>query len=131
MSTPPPATVLERALRASSTSGLFVLNGITTELLSVGSKGVSYGVEALSPTDCGMSAFKECLKHLRNGHPDEALVHVQRALRSAPKNPFYLPYAGLLAAVRLSQKWGQVQRVTGVLARNGSLEQWIRNWLGG
>ena len=60
---------------------------------------MSYCIEALSPTDCGMSDFKECLKHLRDGHPDEALVHVQRALRSSPKNPFYLSYAGLVAAL--------------------------------
>ena len=60
---------------------------------------MSYAVEALSSTDCGMSDFKECLKHLRDGHPEEALVHVRRALGTAPKNPFYLSYAGLLAAL--------------------------------
>jgi predicted Zn-dependent protease len=60
---------------------------------------MSYVVEALSSTDCGMSDFKECLKLLRDGHPEEALVHVRRALGTAPKNPFYLSYAGLLAAL--------------------------------
>lgn len=69
---------------------------------------MSYGVEAFSATDCGMTEFKECLKHLRNGHPDEALVYVQRALRSAPKNPFYLSYAGLLAALA-EQRFGDAE----------------------
>ena len=46
-----------------------------------------------------MSDFKECLKHLRDGHPDEALLHARRALGIAPKNPFYLSYTGLLAAL--------------------------------
>lgn len=61
---------------------------------------MSLVVEALSSTDSGMADFKECLKHLRDGHPDEALLDVRRALESAPTNPFYLSYAGLLAALR-------------------------------
>jgi Flp pilus assembly protein TadD len=60
---------------------------------------MSYGIETLSPTDSGMSDFKECIKHLRDRRPEEALLHVRRALGSAPKNPFYLSYAGLLAAL--------------------------------
>jgi Flp pilus assembly protein TadD len=52
-----------------------------------------------SPTDAGMADFKECLKHLRDGHADEALLHARRALGIAPKNPFYLSYTGLLAAL--------------------------------
>jgi Flp pilus assembly protein TadD len=71
---------------------------------------VSYGVEALPPSDCGMSDFKECLKHIRDGHPDEALADVRRALRSAPKNPFYLSYAGLLAAVA-EQRFSDAERL--------------------
>src|ERR1700740_2467564 len=55
-----------------------------------------------SPTDAGMSDFKECLKHLRDGQSEEALLHARRALGIAPKNPFYLSYTGLLAA--LSEK---------------------------
>lgn len=46
-----------------------------------------------------MSDFKECLKHLRNGHAEDALLHARRALGIAPKNPFYLSYTGLLAAL--------------------------------
>jgi predicted Zn-dependent protease len=45
-----------------------------------------------------MLDFKECMKHLRDGHPDEALADVRRALETAPQNPFYLSYAGLLMA---------------------------------
>jgi predicted Zn-dependent protease len=46
-----------------------------------------------------MTDFKECLHRLRDGHPDEALLHARRALGVAPKNPFYLSYTGLLAAL--------------------------------
>ncbi len=53
---------------------------------------------ALSPTGSGMSDFNECLKRLRDGYPEESLLYVRRALRLAPNNPFYLSYAGLLAA---------------------------------
>jgi len=60
---------------------------------------VSQGLETLTVSDCGMSDFKECLKHLRDGHHDEALADVGRALRIAPENPIYLSYAGLLAAL--------------------------------
>ena len=60
---------------------------------------MSSGVETLAPTDCGMSDFKECLKHLRDGHASDALLYARRALGMAPKNPFYLSYTGLLAAV--------------------------------
>ena len=34
-----------------------------------------------------------------DGHPTEALQHARRALGSRSKNPFYLSYTGLLAAV--------------------------------
>jgi predicted Zn-dependent protease len=46
-----------------------------------------------------MTDFKECLHRLRDGHPEEALLHARRALGIAPKNPFYLSYTGLLAAL--------------------------------
>jgi predicted Zn-dependent protease len=46
-----------------------------------------------------MTEFKECLRSLRDGHPEQGLMHVRRALGIAPKNPFYLSYTGLLAAM--------------------------------
>jgi tetratricopeptide (TPR) repeat protein len=46
-----------------------------------------------------MSDFKECLKQLRDGNPSDALLAARRALGIAPKNPFYLSYTGLLAAI--------------------------------
>jgi predicted Zn-dependent protease len=46
-----------------------------------------------------MTEFKECLRNLRDGQPSEGLLHVRRALGIAPKNPFYLSYTGLLAAM--------------------------------
>jgi len=60
---------------------------------------MSHWIGTTSPTDAGMSDFKECLKNLRDGMASEALVHARRALGAAPKNPFYLSYTGLLAAV--------------------------------
>lgn len=59
---------------------------------------MSHTLEKLTSTDSGMSEFRECLTHLRDGHPEEAILHVRRALELAPTNPFYLSYAGLLAA---------------------------------
>jgi predicted Zn-dependent protease len=56
-------------------------------------------IGAPSPVDAGMLEFKECLKHMRDGHPEDALGHARRALGAAPKNPFYLSYTGLLAAM--------------------------------
>ena len=63
---------------------------------------MSHWIGTTSPADAGMNDFKECLKNLRDGHADEALQHARRALGVAPKNPFYLSYTGLLAA--LSEK---------------------------
>jgi predicted Zn-dependent protease len=60
---------------------------------------MSHWIGTTSPSDAGMADFKECLKHLRDGHPEEALLHARRALGVAPKNPFYLSYTGLLAAL--------------------------------
>ena len=58
---------------------------------------MSYAIDTLP--DLGVSDFKECLKHLRERQPAEALRHVQRALETAPENPFYLSYSGLLLAL--------------------------------
>jgi len=60
---------------------------------------MSHWIGTTSPTDAGMNDFKECLKQLRDGHAEDALLHARRALGAAPKNPFYLSYTGLLAAV--------------------------------
>jgi predicted Zn-dependent protease len=69
---------------------------------------VSHFIGTLSPVDEGLSDFKECLKHLREGHPEEALLHARRALGTAPKNPFYLSYVGLLAALT-EQRFGDAE----------------------
>jgi predicted Zn-dependent protease len=71
---------------------------------------VTIGVEAFASTDSGMADFKECLKHIRDGHPEEALVEIRRALKSGPKNPFYLSYAGLLAAL-VEQGFGTAEKL--------------------
>ena len=60
---------------------------------------MSHWIGTISPVDAGMEDFKECLKNLRDGNSEEALQHARRALGSAPKNPFYLSYTGLLAAL--------------------------------
>ena len=60
---------------------------------------MSHWIGTTSPSDAGMNDFKECLKNLRDGQSEEALQHARRALGIAPKNPFYLSYTGLLAAL--------------------------------
>lgn len=60
---------------------------------------MAHWMGSTSPADAGMSEFKEGLRRLRDGRAKEALVCVRRALGSEPKNPFYLSYTGLLAAV--------------------------------
>jgi Flp pilus assembly protein TadD len=60
---------------------------------------MSHWIGTASPVDAGMTDFKECLKLLRDGNAGDALLHARRALGTAPKNPFYLSYTGLLAAV--------------------------------
>jgi predicted Zn-dependent protease len=60
---------------------------------------MSHWIGTTSASDAGMTDFKECLHRLRDGHPTEALQHARRALGVAPKNPFYLSYTGLLAAL--------------------------------
>lgn len=84
------------ALRAHSLSASPVFRTFDQELREEIS---SYGDEGLSPTDSGMTDFKECLKLLRDGYPEESLLRLRRALQMAPKNPFYLSYAGLLTAL--------------------------------
>jgi predicted Zn-dependent protease len=64
---------------------------------------MSHWIGTTSPSDAGMNDFKECLKYLRDGNADEALQHARRALGVAPKNPFYLSYTGLLAALAESR----------------------------
>lgn len=53
----------------------------------------------VSASDAGKLEFKECLRHMRDGHWEEALVNARRALEISPQNPFYLSYSGLLAAL--------------------------------
>jgi tetratricopeptide (TPR) repeat protein len=60
---------------------------------------MSHWIGTTSPADTGMEDFKHCLRNLRDGQPAEALLHARRALGAAPKNPFYLSYTGLLAAI--------------------------------
>lgn len=60
---------------------------------------MSMGVDEMPSVGSGVADFKECLKLLRDGHPDEALLHIRRALNAAPKNPFFLSYAGLITGL--------------------------------
>jgi len=60
---------------------------------------MSHWIGTTSPADAGMNDFKECLKQMRDGNPSDALLAARRALGVAPKNPFYLSYTGLLAAI--------------------------------
>jgi predicted Zn-dependent protease len=69
---------------------------------------MSHFIGTLSPADAGLSDFKECLKQLRESRPEEALQHARRALGTSPKNPFYLSYVGLLAALT-EQRFGDAE----------------------
>lgn len=60
---------------------------------------MSHWIGTASPVDVGMEDFKECLRNLRDGHVEDALLHARRALGAAPQNPFYISYIGLLAAL--------------------------------
>jgi predicted Zn-dependent protease len=71
---------------------------------------LSIAVEELSSGDSGMADFKEGLRHLRDGHPDEALAYIRGAVESAPTNPFYLSYAGLLTALA-EERFGDAERL--------------------
>lgn len=63
-----------------------------------------------SPADAGMTEFKQCLSRLRDGQMDTALQHARRALGIAPKNPFYLSYTGLLAALA-EKRYGDAEHL--------------------
>lgn len=65
-------------------------------------------IETPGPSDPGIQDFLECLRHLRDGHPNAGLLHVQRALEIAPQNPFYLSYMGLLKALA-ENKFGEAE----------------------
>ena len=72
---------------------------------------MSHWIGTTSPSDAGMNDFKECLKNLRDGQSEEALQHARRALGIAPKNPFYLSYTGLLAALaRPRNRFAELKR---------------------
>ncbi|MGH9775155.1 MAG: tetratricopeptide repeat protein [Candidatus Acidiferrales bacterium] len=69
---------------------------------------MSHWIGSPAPADAGITEFKECLKRLRDGLPGDALLHARRALGSEPKNPFYLSYTGLLAALA-EQRFGDAE----------------------
>jgi predicted Zn-dependent protease len=69
---------------------------------------MTHWIGTTSPADAGMNEFKSCLKHLRDGNPEEALTDARRALGAAPKNPFYLSYTGLLAGMA-EQRYGDAE----------------------
>jgi len=62
-------------------------------------EAVSEAVAIACPTDAGVTDFRECLRLLRDGNPEDGLTRVRRALELEPQNPFYLSYAGLLTAI--------------------------------
>ena len=41
---------------------------------------MSHWIGTTSPSDAGMNDFKECLKFLRDGRSEDALLHARRAL---------------------------------------------------
>jgi predicted Zn-dependent protease len=56
----------------------------------------------------GFAEFRKALGALRDGHPDEALPHIQRAVELEPENPFYKSYLGV-AIARAEQRWADAE----------------------
>jgi tetratricopeptide (TPR) repeat protein len=54
---------------------------------------------SVSPAGVGLTEFKKCLRQLNGGDKTAALSHIRLALKSEPKNPFYLSYEGMLCAI--------------------------------
>lgn len=48
--------------------------------------------------------FRKGIALLRDGHPEDALPHIQRAASLEEQNPFYISYLGLVTA-RAERKW--------------------------
>lgn len=49
--------------------------------------------------DVGLAEFQEGLERLRDGDWTQAAAHLRKALGREPHNPFYISYAGLVAAL--------------------------------
>ena len=61
---------------------------------------MSYWIGTSVPHRCRNGGFQRVFEALaQTGTGEEALLHARRALGIAPKNPFYLSYTGLLAAL--------------------------------
>jgi Flp pilus assembly protein TadD len=60
---------------------------------------MSHWISPAAETPEGLEEFKVGLARLRQGQRAEAMTHIRRALEVEPRNPFYLSYAGLLAAL--------------------------------
>jgi predicted Zn-dependent protease len=56
----------------------------------------------------GFAEFRKALGALRDGHPDVALPHMQRAVELEPENPFYKSYLGV-AIARAEQRWADAE----------------------
>jgi Flp pilus assembly protein TadD len=42
-----------------------------------------------------LGEFKQGLRRLRDGHPQDALTHFQKATEMEPQNPYYMSFAGV------------------------------------
>jgi Flp pilus assembly protein TadD len=49
--------------------------------------------------------FRKGISLLRDGHPEDALQYMQRAVQLEEQNPYYISYLGLVTA-RAERKWG-------------------------
>ena len=57
-----------------------------------------------------LQEFKRAVGFLRDGHPDQALVHMRRAAELEKNNPYYLSFLGLVLA-RAEQKWADAEQL--------------------
>lgn len=50
--------------------------------------------------------FRKGISLLRDGHPEDALPHMQRAVQLEEQNPYYISYLGVVTA-QAEQKWAE------------------------
>ena len=54
--------------------------------------------------------FRKAIAYLRDGHPDEAMPHMRKAVELEEQNPYYVSYLGLLTA-RAENKWAEGEQL--------------------
>jgi tetratricopeptide (TPR) repeat protein len=77
------------------------------------------GIAELDPVD----EFRQSVRLLKTGYPEQALVCLRRAFESERHNPYYLSFLGLSIG-RAEQKWDQAAELCemAVQLRRGEIQ---------